>query len=85
MKKLSSQEAQGIFSVNKSQLIINKNDDNCYFVGDRAKNMKDVKIVTTSHWDGCVTDNVAQLSVTDNYQLSGCKNLMVFKLLRNGE
>ena len=47
--------------------------------------MKDVKIVTTSHWDGCVTDNVAQLSVTDNYQLSGCKNLMVFKLLRNGE
>ena len=29
--------------------------------------MKDVKITTTSHWNGHVTDNVAQLSVTDSY------------------
>lgn len=47
--------------------------------------MKDVKILTTSHWKGQVTDNVAQLSVTDDYQLNGCKNMTVFKLLRNGE
>ena len=54
-------------------------------MGDRAKNVKDIKIVTTSHWSGHVTDNVAQLSVADDYQLSGCKNMTIFKLLRNGE
>ena len=85
MEKFVSEDAQGVFSIKGVPLVLNRNSDQCNFVKDKAGNFKDAQIITVSHWSGCVVDNVAQLQVTDDYSLSGCKRSTIFKLLRDGE